>query len=75
MGGDLRAGWEFLRRETVLLANTIQGTVGQFAVGVFTVSSIVLAREITKSPGDEYRATYAFMETAIGLGIPVLASA
>ena len=68
VGGDLRAGWEFLRRETVLLANTIQGTVGQFAVGVFTVSSIVLAREITKSPGDEYRATYAFMETAIGLG-------
>ena len=66
--GDLRAGWGFLRRETVLLANTIQGTVGQFAVGVFTVSSIVLAREITKSPGDEYRATYAFMETAIGLG-------
>ena len=66
--GDLRAGWEFLRHETVLLANTIQGTVGQFAVGVFTVSSIVLAREITKSPGDEYRATYAFMETAIGLG-------
>ena len=65
---DLRAGWHFLRHETVLLANTIQGTVGQFAVGVFTVSSIVLAREITKSPGDEYRATYAFMETAIGLG-------
>ena len=65
---DLRVGWEFLRHETVLLANTLQGTVGQFAVGVFTVSSIVLAREITKAPGDEYRATYAFMETAIGLG-------
>ncbi len=65
---DLQVGWSFLRHETVLLANTLQGTVGQFAVGVFTVSSIVLAREITKSPGDEYRATYAFMETAIGLG-------
>ena len=65
---DLRVGWEFLRHETVLLANTLQGTVGQFAVGVFTVSSIVLAREITKAPGDEYRATYAFMETAIGVG-------
>jgi MFS family permease len=65
---DLKAGWHFLRRETVLLANTIQGTVGQFAVGVFTVASIVLARDITMTPGDEYRATYAFMETAIGLG-------
>jgi DHA3 family macrolide efflux protein-like MFS transporter len=68
VGRDLRAGWRFLRNETVLLANTIQGTVGQFAVGVFTVSSIVLARELTVAPGDEYRATYAFMETAIGLG-------
>ncbi len=65
---DLRVGWQFLRHETVLMANTLQGTAGQFAVGVFTVSSIVLAKEITTAPGDEYRATYAFMETAIGLG-------
>ncbi len=68
IGRDLRVGWQFLRNETVLLANTIQGTVGQFAVGVFTVSSIILAKQITTAPGDEYRATYAFMETAIGLG-------
>jgi MFS family permease len=65
---DLRAGWAFLRHETVLLANTIQATAGQLAVGVITVASIVLARELTASPGDEYRGTYAFMETAIGLG-------
>lgn len=65
---DLRAGWEFLRRETVLLANTLQGTAGQFSVGILTVASIILARQITASDGDEYRATYAFMETAIGLG-------
>jgi MFS family permease len=65
---DLRVGWQFLRHEVVLMANTLQGTAGQFAVGVFTVSSIVLARQITTAPGDEYRATYAFMETAIGVG-------
>ena len=65
---DLKAGWAFLRHETVLLANTLQGTAGQFAVGIVTVSSIVLAKEITNSTGDEYRATYAFMETSIGLG-------
>ena len=52
----------------MLLANTIQGTAGQFAVGIVTVSSIILARQITGGDGDEYRATYAFMETAIGLG-------
>ena len=35
---DLKAGWAFLRHETVLLANTLQGTAGQFAVGIVTVS-------------------------------------
>ena len=32
------------------------------------MTSIVLAKQITTAPGDEYRATYAFMETAVGLG-------
>ncbi len=65
---DLKAGWAFLRHETVLLANTIQGMVGQLSLGVITVVSVILARQLTATPGDEYRATYAFMETAIGLG-------
>ena len=34
--GDLGRGWAFLRHETVLLANTLQGTAGQFALGVLT---------------------------------------
>jgi hypothetical protein len=65
---DLREGWAFLRHEAVLLANTIQGTTGQFAVGIVTVASLVLAEQITPGQGSEYRGTYAFMETAIGLG-------
>lgn len=68
MLSDLRAGWSFLRQETVLLGNTIQGTAGQLSLGVITVAAVVLARQLTATPGDEYRATYAFMETAIGLG-------
>ena len=31
---ELDAGWQFLRHETVLLANTLQGTVGQFSLGL-----------------------------------------
>ncbi len=65
---DLKAGWAFLRQETVLLANTLQGTAGQFSLGVITVGSLILAREITPGGGDAYRGTYAFMETAMGLG-------
>jgi MFS family permease len=65
---ELREGWEFLRHETVLLANTLQGTAGQFAAGIMTVASIILAHQITHGSGDEYVGTYAFMETSIGLG-------
>jgi len=66
--GDLKAGWSFLRHETVLLANTLQGTAGQFAVGIVTVASLVLAQQITPEGGSAYRGTWAFMETAIGVG-------
>ncbi len=65
---DLREGWAFLRHETALLANTLQGTVGQFAIGFLTVASLILASAITPGHSDEYRATYAFMEASIGLG-------
>jgi DHA3 family macrolide efflux protein-like MFS transporter len=65
---DLKTGWAFLRHETVLLANTLQGTAGQFSLGVLTVASLILAREITPGAGEAYRGTYAFMETAIGVG-------
>jgi MFS family permease len=65
---DLREGWGFLRHETALLANTLQGAAGQFAIGFLTVASLILAANITPGSHDEYRATYAFMEASIGLG-------
>lgn len=65
---DLKAGWGFLRRETVLLANTFQGAAGQFSLGMLLVATVILAREITTAPEPAWRATYAFMETAIGAG-------
>jgi len=65
---DLREGWAFLRHETVLLANTLQGAAGQFAIGFLTVASLILAAAITPGQHDEYRGTYAFMEASIGLG-------
>ncbi len=68
VGEDLRAGWGFLRNETVLLANTLQGAAGQFSLGMLLVATVILAREITTAPEPAWRATYAFMETAIGAG-------
>ena len=62
---DLKTGWAFLRHETALLANTVQGTAGQFALGLVTVASLLLAKEITATP-EATGATNAFMESAIG---------
>jgi MFS transporter, DHA3 family, macrolide efflux protein len=64
---DLRIGWSFLRQETVLLANTIQGAAGQFAVGILTALAPVYAAQVLRSPIDP-TAAYAFLETAIGVG-------
>jgi MFS family permease len=65
--GDLRAGWAFLRHEATLLANTLQGAIGQFAVGIVTIAAIPLAERLTPS-GANYIGTYSFMEASIGLG-------
>jgi MFS transporter, DHA3 family, macrolide efflux protein len=62
---DLREGWAFLRTEAILLANTVQSTAAQLAVGVVTGLGYLIAEEL--NPATQ-TATFAFMETAIGVG-------
>jgi MFS family permease len=62
---DLNEGWAFLRTEAVLLANTVQSTAAQLAVGVVTGLGFLIAGEVTPAT---QTATFAFMETAIGVG-------
>ena len=65
---EMQAGWQFLRRETVLLANTIQGAVGQFSLGI----AIALTPSFVKLTYSEtsfgYLGAYGFLETGIGVG-------
>jgi len=65
---ELKAGWAFLRHETVLLANTLQGAAGQFSLGI----SIALTPSFVKATFDQsgfgWQAAYGFLETGIGLG-------
>ena len=65
---ELAAGWHFLRRETVLLANTLQGAVGQFSLGIAIAltPSFVQATFTTSEFG--WQAAYGFLETGIGVG-------
>ena len=52
---ELLEGWHFLRHETVLLANTLQGVVGQFALGATIAITALYATRLAGSrrrPGD-----------------------
>jgi DHA3 family macrolide efflux protein-like MFS transporter len=65
---ELREGWHFLRRETVLLANTLQGAVAQFAVGVLLALTPIYATEVIQRGTVGKEAAYGFLEAGIGLG-------
>ncbi|MBF8290861.1 MAG: major facilitator superfamily 1, partial [Chloroflexi bacterium] len=65
---ELLAGWRFLRGETVLLANTLQATVGQFMLGIFLALTPVYAKEVIDAGGISATVTYSLIEGAIGAG-------
>ncbi|MBI2777490.1 MAG: MFS transporter [Chloroflexi bacterium] len=65
---ELREGWRFLRGEAVLLANTLQATVGQFMLGIFLVLTPVYAKEALDTQALDATAAYSFIEGSIGLG-------
>ncbi len=66
---EMRAGWRFLRRERVLLANTIQGVAGQVTLGVVLVATpIYAATVIAPHGGPDEKTAYALLETGIGVG-------
>ena len=65
---ELLAGWRFLRTETVLLANTLQGTVGQFALGLSIALTPTFVQNGFTTSGFPWQASYGFLETGIGLG-------
>jgi len=65
---ELKAGWHFLRRETVLLANTLQGVVGQLTSGMLLTVAPLYARDAIIGTSFEPTAIYGFLETGIGVG-------
>ena len=67
-GGELRAGWRFLRGDKVLLANTIQATAGQFMLGIFLVLTPIYAANDLHLGSISDREAYGYLEGAIGAG-------
>ena len=64
----MRQGWDFLRRETVLLANTLQAAVGQFTIGILISLTVIYAADVFANEAGGYLAVWGFIETSIGLG-------
>jgi MFS family permease len=65
---EMLEGWRFLRREPVLLTNTIQGVVGQFALGA-TIAITALYATVSLDRGTlPAMAAYGFLETGVGVG-------
>lgn len=65
---EFRDGWRFLRRETVLLANTLQATVAQFTLGIVIALTPVYVTQALGATRLESPAYYGFLETGIGIG-------
>ena len=66
--GELREGWQFLRHDPVLLANTMQATAAQLMLGIFLALTPVYANNLVDRFGFDGSASYSFMEGAIGAG-------
>ena len=65
---EMKAGWAFLRNETVLLANTLQGAAGQFSLGIAIALTPAFVRLTYSQTSFGYIGAYGFLETGIGVG-------
>ncbi len=65
---EIREGWGFVRRDIILLVNTGQAMVGQFAAGVAIVVTPLLATELAPGANVEPSVAYGLMETVLGAG-------
>jgi DHA3 family macrolide efflux protein-like MFS transporter len=65
---DLVAGWQFLRRDAVLFANTLQAVAGQFSIGITIGLMAVYASRALQSATIDEVARYGIIEAAIGIG-------
>lgn len=65
---ELRDGWHVLRGEPRLFQNTLISTVSQLSVGTLIALAVVYARDGLDGRFISYPASFAALETAIGVG-------
>jgi DHA3 family macrolide efflux protein-like MFS transporter len=65
---EMRQGWQFLRRDRILFANTLQATVAQFTLGILIALMAVYAADVIVGTPFGPEAVFGFLETGIGIG-------
>jgi MFS family permease len=65
---DIVDGWQFLRRQTELFANTLVSMVAQLVVGAEVVVSILYAQHVLEPGSADYLQVYGFLMASVGLG-------
>jgi MFS family permease len=65
---ELSEGWFFLRGDSVLLANTLQATAGQFMLGILLVLTPIYAADLIDRGSLTKEEAYGFLEGALGAG-------
>jgi DHA3 family macrolide efflux protein-like MFS transporter len=66
--GDLASGWQFLRGEPTLFANTLVSAVAQLSIGATLALTVVYARDVLDGRFISYPQSYAAIDAAIGVG-------
>lgn len=66
--GEMQAGWAFLRRDPVLLANTIQATVAQVAVGALMALTAAYSLAVFGDDPLGWEAVWGLIETNQAIG-------
>ncbi|MEO8511641.1 MAG: MFS transporter [Chloroflexota bacterium] len=65
---DIVDGWQFLRHQTELFANTMVSMVAQLVVGAEVVVSILYAQHVLEPGSPDYLQVYGFLMASVGLG-------
>ena len=65
---EMREGWQFLRRDPILFANTIQATVAQFMLGIVIALMAIYAKDAIVGTPFGPEAVFGFLEAGIGIG-------
>ena len=66
--GEMVDGWQFLRRQTELFANTLVSAFAQVAVGAEIVCSVLYAKDVLDQSRIAYPENYTLLMAAIGVG-------